>query len=266
MSGELKIKASADLGGLGPQEGEAVSFTWSPLYSLSGLAVWCILAVALLARPNRSVQAWLILIPLVTTVIVWMGFKTLVHMVSSVGSMMDPMFLSLVIGLAVTGLAAPSLGRVRWPWRIIGFLAILAVVFLAAVATNGQSRQTWGLAVYYSISVTAVLLAVLLMRGRVKARFSAGRCFVWLGLGLVVISTLALLIVISGVLLSQRQVNLFRMLPQMLLVGLILGAILFAIVLPFALLMTLNDPWRQRFNALLGLPRTSDAPPPSPVS
>ena len=68
--GDLRIVASGELGDLGPAEGQAVSFKWNLLYSLSGLVVWSILVVALLARPNRSTQGWLILVPVLVGVVI----------------------------------------------------------------------------------------------------------------------------------------------------------------------------------------------------
>lgn len=62
--GELTIVGTADLGGLGDQEGPRVSYRWRPANPLPGLLPWLGVMLLLLLKGNRTAQAWWIWVPL----------------------------------------------------------------------------------------------------------------------------------------------------------------------------------------------------------
>ena len=62
--GELKIVASCDIGELGPKEGAAILYHWSPLYNVLGMLPWLLVAaVFLFFKENRCGQTLWILLP-----------------------------------------------------------------------------------------------------------------------------------------------------------------------------------------------------------
>ena len=70
--------ASCDIGDLGPVEGAAVTYYWNPLYNLTGVLPWLLVAMTyILLKENRSLQALLILVPIGLFRLSWAGFAAL---------------------------------------------------------------------------------------------------------------------------------------------------------------------------------------------
>jgi hypothetical protein len=62
--GSLKIVPSADLGEMGPQQGQAVSFNWKWYYSALWLAIWLVVILAMVVpKTNRNIRILLIFVP-----------------------------------------------------------------------------------------------------------------------------------------------------------------------------------------------------------
>jgi len=211
--------------------------------------------VALVLPENRRPAPWLILVPVVVLILAWSGFKALLGIGSAPSAILDPVYTSLVVGLAVTALMAQALGRVRWPWRIMGVLVIMVLVFVAGSVVGGASGlYLAGSAVYFAICLGITILGILFMRRRIRVRFGVARCLAWLGLGQVIFSILVLLVMLVVFLVAAQGLGPGpEVVPQFLLLGLILGGILFVVTLPFILLMAFNGLWQQRLFALLGL-------------
>lgn len=65
MFGPVRIAASQDIGSLGPRTGPVTIVDCPAWDSMRGAYLWILLVCLLLRRPNRSIRAWTILIPLV---------------------------------------------------------------------------------------------------------------------------------------------------------------------------------------------------------
>ena len=73
MKGDLKIVATADLGGLGANEGPPVICAWSGMpfgsrvTSFPRVVPWLVILGLCLLKPNRRGQVWWVWLPLLVT-------------------------------------------------------------------------------------------------------------------------------------------------------------------------------------------------------
>ena len=71
--GELRLVPEAELGDLGPKQGEAIPFEWKWSYSAPALLVWLALILALvLPRANRDLRVLWIFVPLALVAAVYL--------------------------------------------------------------------------------------------------------------------------------------------------------------------------------------------------
>ena len=92
-AGNLEIVPYFDLPDPNDREGESVFYTWRWHYSAPALALWVILALAIVAvKANRNWRALLVLLPLLGYCLLWRGFIEAVGIPSSVGDMFTMIF------------------------------------------------------------------------------------------------------------------------------------------------------------------------------
>lgn len=224
-----------------------------------GALVWLPLVLALaIPHANRDRRAMLILVPLVVVALLWLLLKKAVGMPSSSAYRFDVWVGSLAAGLAVLWLLSPYLARRRGTARFFG-----AITVLVAVAYVGSlSYATWfspetALHVIVLALLGLVLLLALAIAAR-RYRRGGGHVRFMVGLALwTVIGTVAILcgyFVVTGVFLSGlRGGMLVGVLPRVGLVGLVLGAGLYVLNLPFMVLGFVSPFFRDRMQACLGL-------------
>ena len=256
----MRIVPSADIGDLGPSQGQALAYDWKWYYSAMGALVWLPLVLALAIPPaNRNRRALLILVPLVVVVSLWSLFKKAVGMPSSSAYRFDVWAGSLAAGLAVLWLLAPYLALARGTARFFGAIALLvAVAYVGSLAYG-----TWFSSDTVLHLIVLVLLGLVLLTGIAVAarRYRRGggpvRFMLWLALWTAVGGLAAMsgyFVVVTGVLSSAlRGAELARMLPQVCLVGLMLGMCVYVLNLPFMILGFVSPFFRERMQACLGL-------------
>jgi len=251
---------SANLGEIGPQQGEAAIFDWKWSYSAPGLAIWLALIGAIvLPKANHDRRILLILIPLVVVNLVWLAFKKVSGMPSATASQFDTVFHSMAVGIAVLWLVADYFDRFAGFVRFLMFFGTLVAVACLGILSystelSNEAALFLALLVFFSITVlTATTAAGKLCRGRYRPL----RFMLWLALWTIVASlftTFAFyivgnLIMSSG---SSAPYNLEAIL-MITFVGLAFGLCLYVLNLPFMILGFADPFFRKRFNACLRL-------------
>lgn len=252
--GDLQITASAKTG---PSEGAPVLFHWPWYWHLPALAPWLLLALGLaVPRANRQRQALLILVPALVLALLWNDVTRRTGMNSASRVQFGFLGEFLAVGLALLWLNADRLGRCR---RLPEFAANLGLLLLAdlavAMAYGGAFPSQSGLVIVSTIILGIVLLTALtLTRHFAHQRYQPGRFLLWLAawtaLGSIVsVGTFVQVMTLSHLhTLAHPQ----ALLTEVLLPGLVLGLCLYAVNLPYMLLMFTSPFFRRRFRVWLG--------------
>ena len=250
---------SADLGDVGPQQGEAVNFDWKWSYSAPGLVIWLALFLALtLPRANRNLRILLIFVPLVIVNLLWLAFKEVSNMPSSSASQFDTVFHSMAVGIAVLWLVVNYFERFGGVVRFLlsfGILVAVAGLGTLSYSTEFSNEVALLLALFAFLAITmlgATIIAGKLCKGKYRPL-----CFMlWLALCTLLgslFATFGFFIVGTFIMSSGSGPDILEAILMLTLVGLILGLCLYVLNLPFMILGFVNPFFRERFNACLRL-------------
>jgi hypothetical protein len=261
--GQLNIVPSADLGEIGPQQGEAIRYDWKWHYSAAGFVIWlALILAAVLPKANHNVQVLWIFVPLVVVNLLWLAFKEASDMPSTVAIYYDTLVQSMVIGLAVLWLVLYYLKKLVGAAR---FFIAFAIVFI--VASLGilpyyiaYSRDTFMFSVLFIVITLALLLAMTLSSILCRKRYTPGRFMLWLALWILIGSILSIstfYIVIRMTISSIPSWSyLLHVLLSATLTGSIFGILVYVLNLPFMILGFVSPFFRERFCACLNLKST----------
>ena len=253
--------ASADLGGLGLEDGAPVYYNWVAPSVAPQVLPWVGILALLLLRPNRCGSAWWIWVPL--------GLVGALASAPALFGELPPsgledfigLFFALVFGVAAVWLVA---GYLVWKHRVLACLGMLVtqavgsvLVYMIGHGWEGVRGQT--IAMLIALGAGAVVMATALtLTGLVcRGRYGWLRLSLWLvaALGVLCLLVTAPFFVIA-VISSSGNVPLLALFPV---VGVELG-IAFGALLPFLVLSFANGFYRERLKGLLHLGR---AQPPS---
>jgi len=234
----LKIVPSADIGELGPKEGTAVVYNWKWYYGIPALALWVVLLGAIvLVKANRNPRALLIVLPLLVVNLLWLGFVRLLNF--------------------------PSVARVQYKLgnrnQFVTFLLALIVVivvgFVGLISYSVVSNETTMFLSLLAILALAVLISFVLSSWRCREHYNGLRFILWLGFWTVIISIIAILtfMVVMFGFEGRLPRNVIDMLRQVLVVGIVIGLLLYVINLSFMILAFYSPFFRERFYACLRL-------------
>lgn len=262
LSGELKVAAYADLGGLGASQGPAVPYVWA-LPSLMPLLLPWLAVLALLALPaNRELQAWLIWVPLAGLAAVGAALPAVVK-----GNGQEALAYSLqtacaaAFGFAAVWLVATTSSNRRSRWLKLALLALaMTAASLLAFVVTPVWEQLWdsrqwlpGVLLYallFWMIYGVVLIGGLRLTGWMcRNRFGGLRVVLLLALWLLVLWLVAGGIVGGVVALVNHES--FEWLG-LLTAGAVLTLGNCIMLLPFLLLSFSNSFYRQRLRILLG--------------
>ena len=255
----MKIVPSADIGELGPQEGTAAVYKWKWYYSVPALALWVVLVLAIvLVKANHNPRALFILVPLLIVNLLWFGFVKLLRFPSSARVLYDPLFVSYTVGVAILWLLAHKLGnRNRFVTFLLALIIMIVVglVGLASYGTGVSFDETALFLMFLVILALAVLIGFVLAARLCQKHYGGLRFTLWLALWTVISSVSAMLtFMVIMLLVGGRLPNdLTSILLQVLIVGLVAGLLLYAINLPFMILVLSSPFFRERFYACLRL-------------
>ncbi len=250
---------SANLGDVGPQQGEAVNFDWKWSYSAPGFIIWLVLIFALvLPKANRDLRILLIFVPLVIVNLLWLAFKEVSSMPSSSASQFDTIFHSLAVGIAVLWLVVNYFDRFGGFVRFLmsfGTLVAVACLGILSYCTEFSNEVVLLLALFAFLAITmlgATTIAGKLCKGKYRPL-----CFMlWLALCTLLgslFATYGFFIVGTFIMSSGSGPGILEAILMLTLVGLIFGLCLYVLNLPFMILGFAIPFFRERFNACLRL-------------
>jgi len=258
MFGELKVVASADIGGLGPKESDAAVCEWKWYYGASALALWAVLVLAIvLVKANRNPQALFVLVPLAVEIAVWSVVKKIIPFpYLSTGTQA---VYSLMVGVTILWLLSHWLGNRN---RFVAFLLALVIMAVAgaagAISYNEYSGEMLSSTIGCAIFALMMLFAFVLTGWWCRKRYSSLRFILWLGVwnAVVFLGTFIVVLVGTGILrgIPEWWSELWFVMTSIVLIeALICGGCVYAIVLPFMILALRRSFYRQRFYACLRL-------------
>jgi hypothetical protein len=261
--GKLRFVSSVDIGDLGPNQGAEVIYKWRWYHNVPSLALWLVLAVALiLIKANRTPRILLILVPLLIVNIL----RFLLTQISSSGDveMSNMMFSSMVAGITFLWLFAPKLGRFN-PWIafFLAFALITMFFLLGIVSYLGFvfSRVAMESLAMLTVLALGMLLGFVLAGWRCRKRYGPVRFLLWLAAWMVVVSLASTIVFYVITFFIQKvPISITRILFMASIVGIILAIFLYVINLPY-MILTLRSPFfRERFYACLRLKAMPAAP------
>ena len=232
------------------------------LKSLTGLALWVILLLVLvLVKANRTPRAWLVLLPLGAVFIVWSMVKGLLSVPSEVSAVFDQLLATLTIGFSVLLLSGHKIGNRN---RAATFFLALLIMALLSVAGGISFGGSFSLEVVIYVILSFVMAVMILLAFvfaglSCRKKFSCPRFTVWLGVWTVVqIEVVMLVYYLIAMIAMSTKGGYFPMgklmfLLTFLLSGLVMGGILFAILLPFMILVAKSEFFRDRLFACMRL-------------
>jgi hypothetical protein len=255
--GQLKIVPYADLGRLGPQQGEAASFDWKWQYSVARWVIWLVLILSLVVpKANHNIRVLLILIPLIIVNLLWWLFMKFANMNSTDAQEFTIIFNSMAVAVTVLWLIVNYF--VRYEGVIRFLLSFGTIVIVAGLGPRSYFAEfSSEMALFFALLVfmaLTMLAAITLSR-----RFCGGKyrpvCFMlWLVLWMLLgslIATLGFLIVAS--IITSSGSGLSELILMFVLAGLIYGLCLYVLNLPFMILGFAHPFFRERFCACLRL-------------
>jgi hypothetical protein len=233
--------ASADLGGLGAEDGPAIPCQWSPPGLIFGMLPWLAVLWPLGLRRNRSLQVLWVALPLVIS----LALGWLIAMTPLAWPLFPPLFNAMALGLAAVWLLLPFFGR---KGRFLSFLGTLLSMDLSGLFVIAAGRPwsnenerlvlTVGVCIFGAILTLALHLAGLSCRGR----FGQGRLLARLLPCVLGCCVVAVAITAAG-----------ASLWEMARVSLTMVASSLALLLPFVVLSFVNGLFRDRLKQVLRL-------------
>ena len=243
---ELKVKASANLGGLGSTEGPATLYQWTPPSLIPKFFPWMGLLVLTLFRQNRSRQVLWLLLPLALSG----GVSYLLSLMAFVDSQQMEMFSDIIqaagMGLAGFWLLMPHLKRLN---RFLTFLCVLlsleaSGLYACAVQQDWIGNERLAPMLIVVALLSAVFgLSIILTGWCCRHRYGPWRITLWTLLWIAVCwgTTLGILCLIGnpgplGIMAAVLLVSSF---------------VSFGLLLPFLILSFANRFFRDRLKGLL---------------
>jgi hypothetical protein len=247
-------------------ESKAVLYHWPWYWHLARLGPWALLAGAIgIPKRNRDRRAVMIFVPLAILSLLWPLVAPRVSLASASVDQFALLFESLIVGLALFWLNADTLRRYHGLVRGPVSLGLLLLAVLVAVVSAGRTLSDPTLIIFLIfVAVLGVILlvALALTRRMVRRRYVPFPFMLWLAVWSLLLTTVpvALLIVVPLLVFSWGVIEPRIILLQSV-VGLALGLCLYALNLPYMLLMFSSPFFRRRFQDWLGV-----APAPGPDS
>jgi len=258
--GQLKIVPSADIGQLGPQQGEAASFNWKWQYSAAKWIIWLVLILAFVApKANRNIRAPLILIPLIIVNLLWLLFMKYAKMNSTDAQQFTLIFNSMAVAVSVLWLIANYFVRFGGAIRfLLSFVTLMIVAGLGPWSYFAEFSGEMALFLALLIFMALTMLAAITLSRRLCGGKYRPVCFLlWLALWMLLgslVATFGFLIVASVIFSSGPGFS--ELILMFALAGMIFGLCLYVLNLPFMILGFAHPFFRKRFCACLGLEST----------
>jgi len=260
----LKIVGIQDIGPLGPREGGSTTYYW-PFYIRGA---WLILPLVLLAllcrRPNRTLDAWCVLLPASLLALLNNWHFKIIDFDHSLGFLNDSvlLFLFAVAFLWLLSYRLVYLPRLKTVAYAVWFLILACAIALPAISYMDVNLGLVSSALAFGALAAAMLLAMILAGRACRNRFTSLRYIIWFFIALVpgiggVLMSLVALLMLAPRLVSGRGISLrivYYRLEEYVGIGIGGGSVLFLFMLPFLALALWFPTYRARFYAIFRLP------------
>lgn len=219
---------------------------------------WLLLALAIvLPRANRHRHALLIFIPMLVLGLLWRRVTKLTGMSSANETQFSFVVEFLAVGMALLWLNADRLGGCRGLTRLAAGLGILLLADLAAIVSYwGAFPGQTGMFMVFTAIVSVVLLASLALTRRLaRRRYRPVRFMLWLAVWSAVGATAGAAAFVGAMTLANLHSipSLLPLIIEIVVPGVVLGLCLYAVNLPYLLLMFTSPFFRRRFHVWLGV-------------
>jgi len=244
--------ASVEIDGTGRREGKPVLYHWPWYWHIPRLVPWLLLMLAIVLRgANRDRRALLIFLPPLALSLLGRRAAMLLGMPSLSVNEFGVIFGSLVVGTALLWLNADTLARFHGGMRLalsLGFLllGILATGLSRDSTLSGEAATLLPLSLFPGVILLMILAAT---RRLVRRCYDPARFLLWTAICSALFSVAGMTVLANMPMLSQEFGSTGR---EILFTGLALGLCLYAIDLPYVLLMFGSPFFRQRFRLWLG--------------
>jgi hypothetical protein len=260
VSGEIKIAAVSDLGGLGEKQGEPLIYIWTPPSMLSAfppLIPWLIVIISILMALKKDRRAVGILIPLIVSILILFIINQFLP--NEIQDAAFKILVSLVLAQAAIWLILERFAGInRFRVFIQTVFIMLIFGFLFLITYDAQQRgEKIGFMILYGISTLTIHLSIILSRFLVRRRFTPLRFTILIPfLNIITVLPMFFIAVVIIIMASNANAN-----PGLFLMGLIvssvLGLILFIVALPFLILVFKNGYFRETFYRIFRLQAVS---------
>lgn len=233
--------------------------SWRLVDQFSGLAVWVLLAAAIvLLKENRNRKVLLIVLPVIAVNLLWIGIKLLLAssagMPSGSAALFDVLVAGFTVGAALVLLIA---GRFKGMNRFLIVLLAAAVMAAAfALSYIGSRGLVFGgeaiqLSIFFGVITVAAMLALVLAGLFCRRHFGAVKFALWLGAWCVLLCAGMLLSVALTVALVMtalgNHMSVWGQIGKFIFAGGTMGAVVYVFLLPFVVLAISSDLFGGRF-------------------
>lgn len=211
--------AAQDIGTLGPFEGPAVTIQCPLRDSLPSVYLWIVLFALLMRKPNRTIHAWTILLPLLAIYLILhvaeskLNSYLIFHLNMYICSQICELLRFLALGLAVL-LTVSDLIKVQS--RLFRFILVFLILFCAGIAgillntpmilTAGALTILFGLFLLIFMVGLSVIHGVLRrLFGRHQLPWCVGVCLVFGLLPILILGSIELILSRSVQLQSTQE-------------------------------------------------------------
>ena len=260
--GKLRFIASSDIGDLGPSQGLEVFYNWRFYHNMPSLALWLILAAAMIViKTNRTPHILLILVPLLIVSVLWFLLIQMIEFRSYADvETLNMMFNSLIAGISFLWLYAPKLDRFNLWIAVFLSLALTMALFLVGIVSYhgfGYSQDTVVALVILAVMALSMLLGFILAGWRCRKHYGPVRFMLWLAIWTVFVCLASILVFyVIAFMIEQAPIPISTILLAAAAVGSVLGVCLYVINLPYMILVLCSSFFRERFYACLRLKPT----------
>lgn len=247
-----------------------MTYNWHLYYNLTGVLIWLLLAILLLApKTNRKPAAFLIVIPIIILWLLWILLKFALNFPSEAAVFFEVPLSALFVGLAAAMLLMHALAKTN---RVAAFfitIVILWFTWLISCVSFGFSLYTVTSAEIYACATSIIMFSILVTSFICRKYYSHFR-FIFVHAVSTLILTLLVMLVYFGIVLVSMTIgsfgiDFFEMLGQILLAGLIFAGILYVIQIVFLIPVLAIRFYRTRFYNCFRLKGMEFVSPKKPV-
>jgi hypothetical protein len=227
-------------------------YNWHLYYNFTGLLIWLLLVILLLApKTNRKPAAFLIIIPIIVLWLLWILLKSAMSFPSEIAVIFEIPLSALFVGLAAVMLLMHALAKTN---RVAAFfitIAILWFTWLISCISFGFSLYTVASAILYAVATSIIMFSILVTSFICRKSYSHFRFMFIHTVSTLILAQLVMLVYFAFVLVAMTvgsaEIDFFEMLGQILLAGLIFAGILYVIQMAFLISILSTRFYRTRF-------------------